>query len=53
MSATLLEEAVPYYCVGCGQAVIRELLHEGSMTWHRQPLSPYCHEANSDEDNPQ
>ena len=53
MSAALLEDATPYYCVGCGQAVLREQTPSGTLTWHRQPLSPYCREANSDEDNPQ
>jgi len=53
MSATLLEGAKPYYCIGCGQPVIREELYQGSITWHRMPLSDLCRLANRDEDNPQ
>jgi len=47
-------EAVPYWCIGCGQAVLRELLPDGSrVTWHRMPLNPLCLVGDDDMDNPQ
>lgn len=54
MSAELAVATSAFYCLGCAQAIVREHFHDGTtITYHIQPVSEHCTQANRDEDNPQ